>query len=166
MFMSLLGRYHHPWSSPSPGGHWPRKGVWSCAAVMTPFFQANRRSLAYQFTINAPLMCPPFTIFSLDFGQNFSSQDAIFPLPRPLIFQGKSVPMTLLLKNPTAHTQQKKVECPLPRAPSDNSISPKMLVGYFCPGGGGYSHFKTYGMCHIFGSEIPKDGSHFSWKNH
>ena len=40
------------------GGHWSRKGVWGCAVVMTPFFQASRRSLAYQFTINALLMCP------------------------------------------------------------------------------------------------------------
>ena len=28
-----------------------------------PFFQASRRSLAYQFTINAPLMCPSSLIF-------------------------------------------------------------------------------------------------------
>ena len=41
--------------NPGGGGHWPRKGVWGCAAVMTPFFQATRRSLAYQFTIIAPL---------------------------------------------------------------------------------------------------------------
>ena len=44
------------------GGHWPRKGVWGCAAVMTPFFQASRRSLAYQFTIIAPLLCLHFQI--------------------------------------------------------------------------------------------------------
>ena len=30
------------------------KGVWGCAVVMTPFVQAIRRSLAYQFTLNAP----------------------------------------------------------------------------------------------------------------
>ena len=30
--------------------HW--KGVWGCAVVMNPFFQAIRRSLAYQFTVN------------------------------------------------------------------------------------------------------------------
>ena len=68
-----------------PRGHWPRKGVWGCVAVMTPFFQASRRSLAYQFTIIAPLWCPPFSnfrkIFHFQpfFGQNFSSQDANFP---------------------------------------------------------------------------------------
>ena len=67
------------------GGHWPRKGVWGCAAVMTPFFQASRRSLAYQFTIIAPLICPPFSNFrnffhfQPCFGQNFSFQDVNFP---------------------------------------------------------------------------------------
>ena len=53
--------------SPGVGGHWPRKGVWGCAAVMTPFFQASRRSLAYHFTIIAPLFCPHFQIL-----ENFS----------------------------------------------------------------------------------------------
>ena len=30
--------------------------VWVCAAVMNPFFQAIRRSIAYQFTVNEPLL--------------------------------------------------------------------------------------------------------------
>ena len=34
----------------NPGGHSHWKGVWGCAAVMTPFFQASRRSLAHHFT--------------------------------------------------------------------------------------------------------------------
>ena len=69
----------------NPGGHLHWKVVQGCSAVMTPFFQASRRSLAYQFTINAPLMCPNFQfldkccIFSLVFGQNFSSHDTNFP---------------------------------------------------------------------------------------
>ena len=37
-------------------GHSHFKRVWGCAAVMTPFFQAIRCSLAYQFTVNAPLL--------------------------------------------------------------------------------------------------------------
>ena len=67
-----------------PGGHSHWKGVWGCAAVMTPFFQASRRSLAYQFTVNGPLLRPPFSIFRkfLDFqpcfGQNSSSLGPIF----------------------------------------------------------------------------------------
>ena len=44
----------------SGGGHSHWKGVWWCAAVMTPFFQASRRSLAHQFIVNAPLLCPLF----------------------------------------------------------------------------------------------------------
>ena len=83
------------------GGHWPRKGVWGCAAVMTPFFQASRRSLAYQFTIIAPLLCPPFSNFRKNFnfqpcfGQKFQlsrRKFSKFTFPRPLIFQGKSAP--------------------------------------------------------------------------
>ena len=87
-----------------PGGHCLWKLVRGCAAVMTSFFQASRHSLAYQFTINAPLMwCPPFSIFgkilhlqpcfwpkfqlSRHKMLNFRSQDPSFfeknPLPRP-----------------------------------------------------------------------------------
>ena len=87
---------------PGPGGgHWPRKGVWGCAAVMTPFFQASRRSLAYQFTIIAPFLCPPFSNFrkffhfQLCFGQKFQlsrRKFSKFSFPRPLILQGKSTP--------------------------------------------------------------------------
>ena len=51
------------WDAQSGGGHSHWKGVWGCAAVMTPFFQASRRSLAHQFTVNAPLLCPLFSIF-------------------------------------------------------------------------------------------------------
>ena len=66
------------------GGHSHWKGVWGCAAVMIPFFQASRRSLAYQFTVNAPLLCPLFSIFRIFlhfqpcFGQNCSSLDPNF----------------------------------------------------------------------------------------
>ena len=57
--------------------HW--KVVRGCAAVMTPFFHASRRSLAYQFTVNAPLMCPPFQL--LDFLALFWPK---FSLSRPI----------------------------------------------------------------------------------
>ena len=62
--------------------HW--KGVWGCAAVMTPFFQASRRFLAHQFTLNAPHLCPLFSIFrnflhfQPCFGQNSSSLPQFF----------------------------------------------------------------------------------------
>ena len=42
----------------SRGGHSHWKGV--CAAVMSPLFQASRRSLAHQLTVNAPLLWPRF----------------------------------------------------------------------------------------------------------
>ena len=62
-----------------------------CAAVMTPFFQASQRSLAYQFTINALLMCPHFQFvekvcISALFWLKFS-----FPCKTPH-FSGKSTP--------------------------------------------------------------------------
>ena len=94
----------------------PRKGVWGCAAVMTPFFQASRRSLAYQFTIIAPLLCPPFSnfrkIFNFQpcFGQNFSSQDANFPNFRsldPSFFKENPLPRPYFWK-PVWHTPTKK----------------------------------------------------------
>ena len=67
-----------------PGGHSHWKGVWGCAAVTTPFFQTSHRSLAYQFTVNAPLLCPLFSIFRKFlhfqpcFGQNSSALDPNF----------------------------------------------------------------------------------------
>ena len=58
-----------------------------------PHFQANQHSLAYQFTINAPLMWPPFSIFrkfcifSLVFSQNFQLLRCKSPLPRPYFWK-------------------------------------------------------------------------------
>ena len=103
------------------GGHWPRKGVWGCAAVMTPFFQASRRSLAYQFTIIAPLICPPFSNFRKFFhfqpcfGQNFSSQDANFPNFRsldPSFFKENPLPRPYFWEPVWHIPTKKKVECP------------------------------------------------------
>ena len=107
------------------GGHWPRKGVWGCAAVMTPFFQAIRRSLAYQFTIIAPLLCPPppFSnfrkIFNFQpcFGHNFNSQDANFPnfgSLDPSFFKENPLPRPYFWKPVWHIPTQKKVECPPP----------------------------------------------------
>ena len=115
-----------PYSHQIPGGHWPRKGVWGCTAVMTPFFQASRRSLAYQFAIIAPLLCPPFSnfrkIFNFQpcFGQNFSSQDANFPNFHsldPSFFKENPLLRPYFLKPVWHIPTQKKVECP-PRAPN------------------------------------------------
>ena len=104
--------------STPPGRHWPRKGVWGCAAVMTPFFQASQRSLAYQFTIIAPLLYPPFSnfrkVFNFQpcFGQNFSSQDPNFRSLDPSFFKENPLPRPYFWK-PVWHTPtKKKVECP------------------------------------------------------
>ena len=108
-----------------PGGggnttiyHW--KIVRVCAPVMTPFFQASRHSLVYQFPINGPLMCPTFSnsskicIFRLVFGQNCSSQEAKFQNFRsqdPSFFKENLLPRPYFWK-PT-HTHQKKLSPPL-----------------------------------------------------
>ena len=100
----------------SRGGtsHW--KGVWGCAAVMTPFFQASRRSLAHQFTVNVPLSCPLFSIFRKFlhfqpcFGQNSSSLDqnfSKFSFPRPPFFKENPLPRPYILK-PAWYTPTKK----------------------------------------------------------
>ena len=79
------------------------------------FFQASRHSLAYQFTINAPLMCPPFSIFRkiLDFqpcfGQNFRSQDANFCSQDPSLFKENPLPRPYFWK-PLWHIPTKKGE--------------------------------------------------------
>ena len=115
------------------GGHWPRKGVWGCAAVMTPLFQASRRSLAYQFTITAPLLCPPFSDFRKFFhfqpcfGQNFSSQDANFPKfcsLDPSFFKENPLPRPYFWK-PVWHIPIKKKLRSPPRAYNVPS-TPKM----------------------------------------
>ena len=99
-----------------PGGHSHWKGVWGCAAVMIPFFQASRRSSAYQYTVYAPLLCPLFSIFRKFlhfqpcFSQNFSSLDSKFSkfsFPRPPFFKEKPVPRPYILK-PAWHTSTKK----------------------------------------------------------
>ena len=102
------------------GGGTDLKGGWGCAAVMTPFFQASRRSLAYQFTIIAPLLCPPFSNFRKNFnfqscfGQNFSSQDANFRSLDPSFFKENPLPRPYFWKPVWHIPTQKKVECPPP----------------------------------------------------
>ena len=107
----------------TPGGHSHWKGVRGCAAVMTPFFQASRRSLAYQFTLNAQLLWPPFSIFRKFlnfqpcFGQNSSSLDpdfSKFSFPRPLFFKENPLPRPYILK-PMWHTSTKKKSWVPPR---------------------------------------------------
>ena len=86
--------------------------------VMTPFLQASRHSLAYQFTIIAPLLCPPFSNFRKFFhfqpcfGQNFSYQDANFRSLDPLFFKENPLPIPYFWKPVWHIPTKKKVECP------------------------------------------------------
>ena len=104
-----------------PGGHSHWKGVWGCAALMTPFFQASRRSLAHQFTVNAPLLCPLFSIFRKFlhfqpcFGQNSSSLDpkfSKFSFPRPPFFKENLLPRPYILKPVWLTPTKKKLSAP------------------------------------------------------
>ena len=155
---------------PGGGGHWPRKGVWGCAAVMTPFFQATRRSLAYQFTIIAPLLCPPFSNFRKNFqpcfGQNFSSQDANFPNFRsldPSFFKENPLPRPYFWK-PVWHTPtKKKVEFPPPGCHRGGMMCPKaisILLILFWP-----LFFLTIGYASFNAKNKTKQNKHTHKKN-
>ena len=134
-----------------PGGHSHWKGVWGCAAVMTPFFQASRRSLAYQFTANAPLLCPLISIFRTFlhfqpcFGQNSSSLDpnfSKFSFPRPPFFKEKPLPSLYILK-PAWHTSTKKKLSAPPSSPL-SFLSPLFSFPPSLP-------FRSFSL-HIFGA--------------
>ena len=88
-----------------------------------PLFQASRRSLAYQFTVNAPLLCPLFSIFikflhfQPCFGQNSSSLDpnfSKFSFPRPAFFKENPLPRPYILKSAWHTPTKKKLSAPPP----------------------------------------------------
>ena len=110
---------------PGGGGHYHWKVVWGCAAVMTPFFRASRRSLASQFTINAPFMCPPFQFlenfaFSALFWAKISAlktQNFWIFAPKTPQFSRKTCSLDPTFGNPCGtYPPKKKIECP-PRVP-------------------------------------------------
>ena len=119
-----------------PGGHSHWKRVWGCAAVMTAFFQTSNRSLAYQFTVKAPLLCPLFSIFRKFshcqpcFCQNSSSLDPTFSFLRPLFFKENPLPRPYILK-PAWHTSTKKVECPPPGMMGPACLHPLLIYMMF-----------------------------------
>ena len=43
-----------------PRGHWPRKGVWGCAALKTPFSRLSCRSQGSHFKQKSQFTRPPF----------------------------------------------------------------------------------------------------------
>ena len=63
-----------------PGGHWPRKWVWGCAALKTPFSRISCRSQGSHFKVGVSSQDPllrkfgNFSLYSLNFCPNFSSQ--------------------------------------------------------------------------------------------
>ena len=85
-----------------------------------PFFEVSRHSLAYQFILNAPLMCPPLSIFRKIlhfhpcFGKNFSSQGANFPNfhSKTPHFSRKICSLGPTFGNSCGTHPPKKIECP------------------------------------------------------
>ena len=100
-----------------PGeGHSHWKGVWGCAVVMTPFFHASRRSLAYHIYRQCAALVTPFSIFRKClhfqpcFGHNSSSLDtnfSKFSFPIPPFFKENQLPRPYISK-PLWHTSTKK----------------------------------------------------------
>ena len=64
----------------SAGGHWPRKGVWGCAALKTPFSRLSCSSQGFHFKQKSQFTRPPFwenleiLTSTANFHPNFSSQ--------------------------------------------------------------------------------------------
>ena len=101
-----------------------------------PLFQASRRSLPLQFTVNAPLLCPLFSIFrnflhfQPCFDQNFSSLGPNFSkflFPRPPFLKENPLLRPYILK-PAWHTLTKK-KLSSPRS--------QLLPPFFWGGGAG-----------------------------
>ena len=110
------------------GGHWPRKGVWGCAALKTPFSRLSCRSLRVPFQAKESVHKTPFwlrkfgnfSLYSLNFHPNleiFSSQAPnleIFGSQAPL-FRGICQFASPTLRKSGPHNPTwKKVECPPP----------------------------------------------------
>ena len=124
------------------GGHWPRKGVWGCAALKTPFSRLSCRLQGSHFKQKSQFTRPLLRKFgncslnSLNFHPNFSSQAPkfgnfqftspqiwkfsahkppnleIFRSQAPL-FRGKCQFASPTLQKSGPHTLTwKKVECP------------------------------------------------------
>ena len=118
--MSDFRMLHH--FTPGGGGTDLERGYGHVPRSWPPFFRpVGRGSLAYQFTIIAPLLCPPFSNFRKFFhfqpcfGQNFSSQDANFPNFRsldPSFFKENPLPRPYFWKFVWHIPTKKKVECP------------------------------------------------------
>ena len=141
-----------------PGGHWPRKGVWECAALKTPFSRLSCRSQGSHFKQKSQFTRPllrtfrNFSLNSLNFHPKFSSQAPkfgnfqltspqiwkfsahkppnleIFSSQAPL-FRGKCQFTSPTLRKSGPHTPTwKKVECPPPPGVMHHLDHPKALT--------------------------------------
>ena len=111
-----------------PGGHWPRKGVWGCAALKTPFSRLSCRSQGShfkqksQFTTRGsqdPLLRKfgNFSLYSLNFHPSFSSQApkfGNFQLTSPPFHRQMSVRKPHTSEIRAAHPYLKKSWVPPP----------------------------------------------------
>ena len=123
---------------------------------MTPFFQASRRSLAYQFTVNAPLLWPPFSIFRkfLDFQPCFSQNSSSlnpnfskFSFPRPPFFKENPLPRPYILK-PAWHTSTKK-KLSAPPPPGQILYTQHRLSGQDIDRGKNIAYFTALTGCNL-----------------
>ena len=109
------------------GGHWPRKGVWGCAVLKTPFSRLSCSSQGSHFKQKCPLLRKfgNFILYSLNFRPNFSSQAPKFghfqltspqilkfSVHKPPLFRGKYQFASPTLRKSWPHIPTwKKVEC-------------------------------------------------------
>ena len=118
------------WLSRGAGGHWPRKGVWGCAALKTLFSCLSRSSQWSHFKQKSlkvssqdPLLRNKlkfYSLYSLNFCPNFSSQAPKFekfssqdPSFRAKI-QFTNFTSPTLWKSGLRTSTWKHVECPPP----------------------------------------------------
>ena len=115
-----------------PGGHWPRKGVWGCAALKTTFSRLSCRSQGSHFKQKSQFTRPPFekiwkflastaSIFTqilahkpqnLEIFRSQAPKFGNFPLTSPPFQRQMSVRKPHTSEIQAAHPYLKKVECP------------------------------------------------------
>ena len=133
-WLSCNNRYENVWMQEGrkPGGHWPRKVVWGCAALKTPFsrlsYTARKGPISgKRVSSQDPLLRKfgNFSLNSLNFHPHFSSQApkfGNFQLTSPQIwkFSVHKPPFSEAnvsskaphFGNPGRTPTWKKVECP------------------------------------------------------
>ena len=105
------------------GGHWPRKGVWGCAALNIPFSRLSCSSQGSHFKQNVSSQDSllrkfgNFSLYSLNFWTNFSSKNPQiwkFSAHKPPLSEASISSQASHFGNPgrTPLPEKKKVECP------------------------------------------------------